>query len=111
MADLDSLDTTVFDAIILGTGFTQTIVAAALAREGKTVLHLDENDYYGGESGAFGLKDLLTWADKVAVETPTGEAPSEGKNDHHLEPLPAGAKQVAKKNPTREHPVMATHID
>ncbi|KAF9194300.1 hypothetical protein BGZ51_000460 [Haplosporangium sp. Z 767] len=66
MADTDSLDTTVFDAIILGTGFTQTIVAAALARAGKTVLHLDENDYYGGESGAFGFRDLLTWADKVA---------------------------------------------
>ncbi|KAG9325827.1 hypothetical protein KVV02_005751 [Mortierella alpina] len=66
MADTDSLDTTVFDAIILGTGFTQTIVAAALSRAGKTVLHLDENDYYGGESGAFGFRDLLTWADKIA---------------------------------------------
>ncbi|KAG0011282.1 hypothetical protein BGZ81_002279 [Podila clonocystis] len=66
MADMDSLDTTVFDAIILGTGFTQTIVAAALARAGKTVLHLDENDYYGGESGAFGFRDLVKWADKVA---------------------------------------------
>ncbi|KAG0046874.1 hypothetical protein BGZ83_007967 [Gryganskiella cystojenkinii] len=70
MADLDALETTVFDAIILGTGFTQTIVAAALARDGKTVLHLDENDYYGGESGAFGFRDLLTWADKVAVSVP-----------------------------------------
>ncbi|KAG0223952.1 hypothetical protein BGW42_005441 [Actinomortierella wolfii] len=66
MADLDSLDTTVFDAIVLGTGFTQSIVAAALARAGKTVLHLDENDYYGGESGAFGLKELLVWAQRMA---------------------------------------------
>jgi RAB protein geranylgeranyltransferase component A len=79
MADLDSLETTVFDAIILGTGFTQTIVAAALAREGKTVLHLDENDYYGGESGAFGFKDLLTWADKVAIKVPAGGDSNEGK--------------------------------
>ncbi|KAG0212710.1 hypothetical protein BGX28_005743 [Mortierella sp. GBA30] len=69
MADTDSLDTTVFDAIILGTGFTQTIVAAALSRAGKTVLHLDENDYYGGESGAFGFRDLLTWAEKVAASS------------------------------------------
>ncbi|KAF9901923.1 hypothetical protein BX616_002097 [Lobosporangium transversale] len=66
MADIDKLDKTVFDAIILGTGFTQTIVAAALARAGKTVLHLDENDYYGGESGAFGFRDLLAWADKIS---------------------------------------------
>ncbi|KAF9335126.1 hypothetical protein BG006_000796 [Podila minutissima] len=71
MADMDSLETTVFDAIILGTGFTQTIVAAALARAGKTVLHLDENDYYGGESGAFGFRDLVKWADKVATPVST----------------------------------------
>ncbi|KAI9236771.1 MAG: GDP dissociation inhibitor-domain-containing protein [Podila humilis] len=72
MADMDSLDKTVFDAIILGTGFTQTIVAAALARAGKTVLHLDENDYYGGESGAFGFRDLVKWADKVATPVSSG---------------------------------------
>jgi len=72
MADMDSLDKTVFDAIILGTGFTQTIVAAALARAGKTVLHLDENDYYGGESGAFGFRDLVKWADKVATSVSSG---------------------------------------
>ncbi|KAG0365103.1 hypothetical protein BGZ54_006868 [Gamsiella multidivaricata] len=80
MADTNSLDTTVFDAILLGTGFTQTIVAAALARAGKTVLHLDENDYYGGESGAFGFRDLLTWADKVA-STSSGNSSNEGDKD------------------------------
>ncbi|KAG0257605.1 hypothetical protein DFQ27_005046 [Actinomortierella ambigua] len=73
MADLDSLDTTVFDAIVLGTGFTQSIVAAALARAGKTVLHLDENDYYGGESGAFGLKELLGWAQQMAKVDPVDD--------------------------------------
>ncbi|KAK3820090.1 MAG: GDP dissociation inhibitor-domain-containing protein [Benniella sp.] len=66
MADTDSLDTTLFDAIILGTGFTQTVIAAALARAGKTVLHLDENDYYGGESGAFAFRDLASWTHNVA---------------------------------------------
>src|SRR5690606_17839606 len=69
MADIDSLETTVFDAIVLGTGFTQTIVAAALSRAGKTVLHLDENDYYGGESGAFGFRELMTWLDKVVLSS------------------------------------------
>jgi len=112
MADLDSLDTTVFDAIILGTGFTQTIVAAALARDGKTVLHLDENDYYGGESGAFGFKDLLTWADKVAVETPTGETSKEGKSNH-FGPVPAGTKQETKNLPRASivFSVVTTHTD
>lgn len=72
MADTDSLDATVFDAILLGTGFTQTIVAAALARAGKTVLHLDENDYYGGASGAFGVRDLLKWATRIASTSSVG---------------------------------------
>ncbi|KAG0013742.1 hypothetical protein BGZ80_010884 [Entomortierella chlamydospora] len=80
MADIDSLETTVFDAIVLGTGFTQTIVAAALARAGKTVLHLDENEYYGGESGAFGFRDLLQWADKVAP-APSDDALNEENKD------------------------------
>ncbi|KAF9175731.1 hypothetical protein BGX20_001039 [Mortierella sp. AD010] len=80
MADTDSLETTVFDAIVLGTGFTQTIVAAALARAGKTVLHLDENEYYGGESGAFGFRDLLQWADKVAP-APSDDALNEENKD------------------------------
>ncbi|KAG0292904.1 hypothetical protein BGZ97_005480 [Linnemannia gamsii] len=72
MADTDSLDATVFDAILLGTGFTQTIVAAALARAGKSVLHLDENDYYGGASGAFGVRDLLRWATRIASTSSVG---------------------------------------
>jgi len=34
-----------FDAIILGTGLTESITAAALARAGKSVLHLDHRKY------------------------------------------------------------------
>ncbi|KAK5809624.1 GDP dissociation inhibitor-domain-containing protein [Linnemannia elongata] len=79
MADTDSLDSTVFDAILLGTGFTQTIVAAALARAGKTVLHLDENDYYGGASGAFGVRDLLKWATRIASTSSVGHDASADK--------------------------------
>jgi RAB protein geranylgeranyltransferase component A len=30
-----------YDAIIVGTGLTETILAAALSRIGKSVLHLD----------------------------------------------------------------------
>jgi len=79
MADTDSLDTTLFDAIILGTGFTQTVIAAALARAGKTVLHLDENDYYGGESGAFAFRDLASWAHNVASTKGEATVLTDGK--------------------------------
>ena len=45
----DGLDSK-FDAIILGTGLVESILASALARARKKVLHLDRNEYYGHES-------------------------------------------------------------
>lgn len=36
-----------YDVIICGTGSVQSILASALARAGKTVLHCDGNDHYG----------------------------------------------------------------
>ncbi|GAX17561.1 hypothetical protein FisN_18Lh211 [Fistulifera solaris] len=36
-----------YDVILCGTGLIQSIVASALARAGKTVLHCDAADYYG----------------------------------------------------------------
>jgi Rab proteins geranylgeranyltransferase component A len=40
MAGDESLDS-YYDAVVLGTGLAESILAAALARAGKTVLHLD----------------------------------------------------------------------
>jgi len=50
-----------FDAIVLGTGLTESIVAAALSRIGKKVLHLDRNQYYGSQWATFSFHDLLEW--------------------------------------------------
>ena len=36
-----------YDVIICGTGLVQSILASALARAGKSVIHCDGNDYYG----------------------------------------------------------------
>ena len=33
---------TEYDAIIIGTGLTETILSSALSRIGKTVLHIDK---------------------------------------------------------------------
>ena len=48
-----------FDVIILGTGLVESILASALARARKKVLHLDRNDYYGHESTSCSLNELL----------------------------------------------------
>lgn len=39
----------------------ECIVAAAAARIGKTVLHLDRNDYYGGDWASFNYDQMQNW--------------------------------------------------
>lgn len=41
------------DVCIIGTGLTQSILAAACAKRGRNVLHLDASTSYGGAFGAF----------------------------------------------------------
>lgn len=40
------------------TGLTESILAAAASRIGKTVLHLDSNDHYGGLWASFNLDGI-----------------------------------------------------
>ncbi|KAJ2760421.1 Rab GDP dissociation inhibitor alpha [Coemansia sp. BCRC 34490] len=47
-----------YDVIILGTGLTECILSGILAVEGKKVLHIDRNDFYGGESASLDLAQL-----------------------------------------------------
>ncbi|KAJ3181019.1 hypothetical protein HDU87_001669 [Geranomyces variabilis] len=52
-------DPTHFDAIVLGTGLTNSITAAALVRAGKSVLHIDRNEFYAEHLASFDLVTLL----------------------------------------------------
>jgi len=55
-----------YDAIILGTGLKECLVAGLLsAVDSMKILHVDRNDYYGGESASLNLKQLF---DKFASE-------------------------------------------
>ncbi|RIA98536.1 GDP dissociation inhibitor [Glomus cerebriforme] len=47
-----------YDVIVLGTGLTECILSGLLSVEGKKVLHIDRNDYYGGESASLNLSQL-----------------------------------------------------
>jgi len=44
--------------IVLGTGLTECILSGVLSVEGKKVLHMDRNDYYGGESASLNLQQV-----------------------------------------------------
>jgi len=50
-----------FEVVVLGTGLVESTVAAAAARLGHTVLHVDTAGYYGGEYASFTLEGLSQW--------------------------------------------------
>ena len=60
--DQPLLEETEFDAIVVGTGLTESIVAGALARVGRKVLHLDHRQHYGGNRATLDLNSLLQLA-------------------------------------------------
>ncbi|KAG5438170.1 hypothetical protein PCANB_003021 [Pneumocystis canis] len=47
-----------YDYIILGTGLTECILSGLLSVENKKVLHIDKNNYYGGESASLSLSQI-----------------------------------------------------
>ncbi|XP_043243163.1 rab proteins geranylgeranyltransferase component A 2-like isoform X1 [Amphibalanus amphitrite] len=68
-----------YEAIVVGTGLVESIYAAAAARVGKSVLHIDRNTHYSGEWAVLGLTALLDWVSQHAddgAETPP-PAPAE----------------------------------
>jgi RAB protein geranylgeranyltransferase component A len=81
---MDTLDNTEWDVLIVGTGLQQSLLALyvlrhaeawtrsdwrslwrALSRSDKKILHIDENDYYGGAEAAFSLLEADEWAQRV----------------------------------------------
>ncbi|KAI7727975.1 hypothetical protein M8C21_002820 [Ambrosia artemisiifolia] len=47
-----------YDVIVLGTGLKECILSGLLSVDGLKVLHMDRNDYYGGESSSLMLNQL-----------------------------------------------------
>ncbi|KAI4342297.1 hypothetical protein MLD38_026937 [Melastoma candidum] len=47
-----------YDVIVLGTGLKECILSGLLSVGGLKVLHMDKNDYYGGESTSLNLNQL-----------------------------------------------------
>ncbi|KAK4507925.1 hypothetical protein PRZ48_001660 [Zasmidium cellare] len=94
---MESLNDTQWDVVISGTGLPQSLLALALSRSGKKILHVDRNDYYGGDEAALSLSEADEWAKKHASEptdttstfshasiaqAPTDGEPGKGKLGH-----------------------------
>ncbi|RHZ55681.1 hypothetical protein CDV55_104919 [Aspergillus turcosus] len=65
---MESLAETPWDVTISGTGLAQSLLALALSRSGKKVLHIDRNQYYGGSEAAFSLQEAEDWVSRVNQE-------------------------------------------
>lgn len=50
-----------FDLVVVGTGFSESVIAAAASRVGKTVLHVDENEHYCGFWASFNLDSFSSY--------------------------------------------------
>jgi len=53
-----------FDVLIEGTGLTESILAAAAAWAGESVLQVDKNTFYGSHWAALSIDELDTWFQK-----------------------------------------------
>ena len=62
--DEEGLSKSGYDVVICGTGLVQSILASALARAGKSVLHCDGNDHYGELDAVLSLDHMAEWAQK-----------------------------------------------
>uniref|UniRef100_A0A1A7XRM5 Rab proteins geranylgeranyltransferase component A n=1 Tax=Iconisemion striatum TaxID=60296 RepID=A0A1A7XRM5_9TELE len=58
-----------FDVVILGTGLTESVVAAACSRVGQRVLHLDRRSFYAANWASFTFNSLLTWIEEHNIES------------------------------------------
>ncbi|KJR82780.1 Rab geranylgeranyl transferase escort protein [Sporothrix schenckii 1099-18] len=59
---MESLSDTIWDVVICGTGLQQSLLALALSRSNKNILHIDPNQYYGGSEAALSVAEADAWA-------------------------------------------------
>ncbi|XP_015576358.2 rab escort protein 1 isoform X1 [Ricinus communis] len=70
-----SIDPTTFDLILIGTGLSESIIAAAASASGKSVLHIDQNKFYGSHFSSLSIPDLTSFLNSNSVPTPSPPPP------------------------------------
>ncbi|PHU09021.1 Rab GDP dissociation inhibitor alpha [Capsicum chinense] len=73
-----------YDVIVLGTGLKECILSGLLSVDGLKVLHMDRNDYYGGESTSLNLVQL--WKRFKGGDKPPAELGS--SRDYNVDMIP-----------------------
>ncbi|KAG8528645.1 uncharacterized protein KY384_006332 [Bacidia gigantensis] len=65
---MESLNNTTWDIVLSGTGLPNSLLALALSRSGKKVLHHDEHEFYGGSEAALSLEEAEVWVERINHE-------------------------------------------
>jgi Rab GDP dissociation inhibitor len=73
-----------YDVIVLGTGLTECVISGLLSVDGKKVLHMDRNDYYGGATASLNLTQVFKKFRGVE-DTPQALGPS---RDYNIDLIP-----------------------
>ncbi|TGZ82544.1 rab GTPase activator [Ascodesmis nigricans] len=102
-----------YDIVVVGTGLTECILSGVFGSEGKKVLNIDANSYYGGESASLNMFDMwkkFRWSEdqrrqedqrKKDIETMENEereaeekrrAAAKEAGDDSYKPLPKGER-------------------
>ena len=77
----------IFDAVVVGTGLPESILAAALARAGQKVLHIDQNAHYGGAWATTTPRAFTQWvAERGPAATGSGEEADDDEADANESP-------------------------
>ncbi|XP_030649590.1 rab proteins geranylgeranyltransferase component A 1 [Chanos chanos] len=89
-----------FDVVILGTGLTESVIAAACSRVGQRTLHLDRRNYYAGNWASFTFNGLLSWIEEYKQEAPetAGEEGWKDKLEEGEEALPLSSVDSSISN-------------
>jgi Rab GDP dissociation inhibitor len=72
-----------YDCVILGTGLKECILSGVFSVEGKKVLHMDRNSYYGAESASLNLNQLFENFKKGTVKPELGAS-----RDYNIDLIP-----------------------
>ncbi|PSS26803.1 Guanosine nucleotide diphosphate dissociation inhibitor like [Actinidia chinensis var. chinensis] len=73
-----------YDVVVLGTGLKECILSGLLSVDGLKVLHMDRNDYYGGESTSLHLNQL--WKRFRGGDTPPEQLGA--SRDYNVDMIP-----------------------
>ncbi|KAK7252634.1 hypothetical protein RIF29_36721 [Crotalaria pallida] len=75
------IDPVNFDLIIVGTGLSESVIAAAASAVGKTVLHLDPNSFYGSHFASLSLDELTSYLNSHSLPTTSSTVAAATPND------------------------------